>query len=103
MIKMKMSHHAVNDRLDRLTNLALTLGMGEVIFSRPDHRHPGTIKEITTTGIILCKSEQNGCLITAFMATVEQAYELYGGRPPQTIFNTVKYNNKKYSFLLKNT
>ena len=101
MIKTKMSRHAINDRLDRLTNLVITLGAGEVAFSRPDYNHPGTIKEITTTGIILCRKAEDGTLITGFMATIDQAYEVYGGKPPQTIFNVVKYNNKKYAFLLK--
>lgn len=101
MIKITLTHHAEADRLDRLATILQVLDLGKIIQERIDLEKETTMC-LTSTGIMLVKSKRIGKLITGFMATVNQMAYVYGDAViPSTIKQVVKYNNKKYAFLLK--
>jgi hypothetical protein len=103
MIRITLTHHAEADRLDRLTAILQNLELGEIVQEREFTYDNGpAVRCLTSTGIVLVKSLRTGKLVTGYMATMEQALKIYGRtRMPNTLYQTIKYNNKRYAFLLK--
>ena len=101
-MKTNMTYHAREERINRLNALIDYLGVGEVILSAPDTLHSDSIRCITSTGIIVIKAP-NGTIITAYMATVDQAMAMFAymgfKKIPYTLYRTIIYNNKRYAFI----
>lgn len=104
MMKIELTQHARNDRLDRLSAILTVMDLGEIVLETADNHEDG-IAMLTSTGIVLIKSRSTGKLITGYMATPKQARGLYHSagieRMPKEMKFRVEKNNEKYSFLYK--
>ena len=91
--KIKMSNHARDERLDRLTYIALNVGFGEVVL---EHRTETKRECITDTGVILVKGLEDDFLITAFIGTIDKVSDIYHAngyeRIPTSVYNKVIKN-----------
>lgn len=101
VMKVKMSRHAIEDRLDRLVACVEHLGVGDVVLVT---EHYGAIQKLTSTGLCLvCGADDT--LITGYMATIQQCSAMYltkgYERVPERVYRTVVRNQKEYKFLLK--
>lgn len=100
IMRVKMTRHAVEDRLDRLVACVEHLGVGEVVLTT---EHYGAIQKLTSTGLCLvCGADDE--LITGYMCTIQQCSAMYFAngreRVPEKIYKTVVRNQKEYKFLL---
>ena len=96
MIKITISEHVRTERLDRLTNIAMLVGIGEKeVLTVPIE---DKLYCLTDTGVLLVKSADGGFLITAYLATLKQAKGYYtraGYKAmPDYIYKKVKHNEK---------
>ena len=93
--RIKMSQHVQDERLDRLTYIAMNIGFGEVVL---EHRMETKRECVTDTGIILVKALDDEFLITAFVGTIDKVSALYHSngyeRIPTTIYNKIAKNSK---------
>lgn len=91
--KIQMSAHVREDRLDRMTYIAINVGFGDVIIENILE----TKREcLTDTGVILVKSLTDDFLITAFVGTIDKVSAMYHAtgheRIPARIYNKVVKN-----------
>ena len=102
-MKVELTYHARVERIDRLTALLVNLELGEIILEAPDERNEGSIRCLTSTGIVLVKSMYTGAIITGYMATMDQLHAMYYSinqrEIPRDILRRVKRNATHYSFL----
>lgn len=95
MMKMMMSAHVVEDRMERVMAIAQHIGWGVELVSVEDRQHPNRQLVITTTGVLLVRGIGNK-LITAYVPNVEKLaaiYHLAGyGRVPTNMYARVKKN-----------
>ena len=71
---MKMSIHAREDRTDRLTYIAMTVGFGAVVAERVTE----TTREcLTDTGVLIIKAREEEFMITAYIADMDKAFAVY--------------------------
>lgn len=102
-MKVELTYHAKVERIDRLTALIINLELGEIIFEAPDERNEGSVRCLTSTGIILVKSIHTGAIITGYMATMDQLHAMYYSMNqreiPRDILRRVKRNATHYNFL----
>ena len=102
-MKVELTYHARVERIDRLTALLVNLELGEIILEAPDERNEGSVRCLTSTGIVLVKSIHTGALITGYMATMDQLHAMYYSinqrEIPRDILRRVKRNATHYSFL----
>jgi hypothetical protein len=101
---IELSKHCIRDRVDRLSMILDTVGMGEIINVFDCENEHGPVKEvITSTGILLLQCPKTGKLITAFMLTTNRAVAIYRkngyDNPPRRLMNTIKNHEKKRKFL----
>ena len=91
--RIVMSAHVREDRLDRMTYIAMNVGFGEVVM---EHRLETKRECITNTGVILVKALEEDFLITAFVGTIDKVNAIYHAngfeRVPTNIYNKVQKN-----------
>lgn len=91
--KIALSSHAKNERLDRLTYIAVNIGFGETVI---EHCMETKRECVTDTGIILVKDLHNEFLITAFVGTIDKISAIYHAngfeRVPTHIYNKAQKN-----------
>lgn len=91
--RIVMSAHVREDRLDRMTYIAMNVGFGEVVM---EHRMESKRECITDTGVILVKGLEDDFLITAFVGTIDKVSAIYHAngfdRVPTKIYNKVQKN-----------
>lgn len=96
----KVTLHFRNDRADRATYIAQTVGFGNTIRVAESWNKDGMYhtKEITETGVVIIRS-YSGTLITMFIARPEQLKEMYEfhrwGRVPAWLMTKAKKNWQK--------
>lgn len=97
MTKIIMTNHAKVDRIDRLTEIAMTVGWGDVILTIQENHKRYCL---TSTGVLLVKNEVEEILITAYLANhlrVAAMYKSIGyNKVPTAIYNKVLNNEKRY-------
>lgn len=103
-MKMNMTYHAREERIDRLTAIIDCLGdIGEVILETPSATHVGSVCCLTTLGVIVVKSQYNGVIITGYMASMDQVMAMFYSAGfkgvPHHLKRRVSYNNRTYAFL----
>lgn len=87
-----MSRHLKEDRVERLTTIATTIGFGEVI---KETKHRTQTSLLTNTGVIYIVDKKEKYIITVYVATLEELVAIYKGkRVPQKLYNQVKKNTK---------
>ena len=91
--RIVMSAHVKEERLDRMTYIAMNVGFGEVIM---EHRMETKRECITDTGVILVKGLEDDFLITAFVGTIDKVSAIYHAngyeRIPSSVYNKVVKN-----------
>lgn len=102
-LTVKMTYHARVERVERIEAIAEVIGFTKPVLEYIDIEDKKKY-QLTSTGVILVMGLQSEALITAFMATHEQARKLYhlAGKSqisPKVEKKIIK-NCKKYSFLL---
>lgn len=75
MLNFEVSMHLQNDRGDRVAYIQRTVGFGDVIMAEMPSR--GAIRALTDTGVVLVLSNDKKRLLTAFIATLSQAIDIY--------------------------
>lgn len=95
---MTMTNHAREDRADRLTYIALTIGFGNIVFERKS----GEFREcITDTGVLMIKNLTKEVLVTAYIIGIDKAVLLYkkefgnDAMLPRSLYRTI-INNRKH-------
>ena len=96
----KVSIHFKEERIDRATYIAKTVGFGKIVQAAHYYRQDGkyTVHTITETGVIILYGTNNK-IITMFIARPEQVIALYKknewGKVPNWLMNKVNKNWKK--------
>lgn len=85
------STHARIDRQDRMVAILMTVGFGEICYTKRTVKN--RLIHFTDTGCILI-SEGN-TIITGYISTYEQMLEYFDGNVPSTIRKIVKSSNKQ--------
>lgn len=93
-IKGQPTQHAGEDRLDRITQIAMTIGFGQVV---KEKMKDGKWYQITDTGVLVVRTGNREAIITMWTATMKQVSEIYGDeRIPETLKNRMRANRKKF-------
>lgn len=96
----KVTIHFRDERADRATYIAQTIGFGEVIRTAEIYHANGLveIRQITETGVQISRGV-DGRLITMFIMRKQQIYRLYKtngwGNPPHWLITKAEKNWKK--------
>lgn len=96
----KVTIHFRDERVERATYIAETVGFGEVIRTAESYRADGLygVTQITSTGVIIVRGISNA-LVTMYIAKPEQIVNLYKynnwGRVPMALYNKAKKNWQK--------
>ena len=103
-MKQNFTNHLINDRLDRVTHILTTVGVGEILYKFQESNQYGpNLHCITDTGVLIIKSADDDCIITMFMLTERRLFAYWKthmvGRPPQYLIKLVGNNQKKRRFL----
>ena len=103
-MKVNLTDHVVNDRLDRITAILTTVGVGEVVYKFQESNQYGpNVHCITNTGVIIIKDAHEDKIITMFMLTERRLFAYWkthmASRPPQYLVKLVGNNQKKRRFL----
>ena len=101
---MKMTKHAQVDRISRLEYICDTVGIGEVVaeINEIDEYGNTLSKKLTDTGVIIIVSVNYNRLVTAFIASCNQAITIWrtdkgdGKRLPNSLYKQIKTNEKYY-------
>lgn len=107
MMKFEMTHHAREERIDRLVKCVELIGVGEVILtaSTEEETRRGVKRQLTSTGLVLVVNAQSNILITGYMGNLSQVVAIYREngieRMPNSMHKQVKRNVEKYRFLLE--
>ena len=97
--RIQMTSHVIDDRLDRLTYIAMNVGFGNVILERI-HEDSKKRDCFTDTGVLLIKDAYKEVLITAYIPDIDKETAIYRNcgytTTPQEIVRLVKKNRKHY-------
>ena len=97
MSNLVWSRHIREERDDRMLEILLGDGLGEIIDERLTAG--GVKKCLTDTGCCLIVGE-NHIVITAYLITFDQVAVFYDGmKIPKEVYRTLLHNYKKYSSL----
>ena len=114
---IKMSEHATNDRIERLTYIATEIGIGEPVLSYLDETTYRLVI-LTDTGVVVIENSYTEELVTAYVASLDRACamwkRIHGTRIlPNTLYKRILRNksahyqevneiNKSYGYKYKN-
>jgi UDP-N-acetylglucosamine enolpyruvyl transferase len=96
----KVTIHFSQDRIERATYIAETVGFGEVIRTAEYYDSDGryACQQITDTGVVVIRNDRN-MLVTMYIAEPDQMIEIFHrfgwGRVPVALWNKVKKNAQK--------
>lgn len=74
--RITMTNHIKEERLDRLTYIALNVGFGNVILEHI-REEDGRRDCLTDTGVLMIKAAHEEILITAFVANIDKVTAIY--------------------------
>lgn len=104
MLMFEMTDHAKVERLDRLVECVKRIGLGDVILTAPNYDR-SSMRQLTSTGIILVVSADGKTLITGYMGNMSQVISIYRAngidKLPNSIYKMVKRNCEKHKCLLE--
>lgn len=106
IMKVEMTRHAKEERIDRLTRCMVEIGMNEIIreIVTTTGTHGPAIYSITDTGLVFIKSPVTNKLITGYMGSVGQIINIFaqiGEEVPRALLMRVKSNCKRFPYLLE--
>ena len=91
--ELNWSKHICNDHIDRMMEIILKIGFGEIQYAFPSEEKQIT-NYVTSTGcLLIC---QGNFVITAYLLSFQQASALFNkDRIPQAIYNQIRKNYKR--------
>ena len=91
---MTLTAHAMNDRMERLNYIKATVGFGYIIKELERVKNGREeVACITSTGVMVIKNKDRTKMVTAFIATVGQAKQVYqSDRLPDNVYRTIAAN-----------
>lgn len=98
-LHVRFSSHALNERADRITYIATTIGFGEVIARKVVEDERGkAIRLLTDTGVIIVTDIHEKYILTMWIANPTQVKDFYpDGVRNQAVLRLVKkYMEKGY-------
>ena len=98
-LRMAFSKHALNERADRITYIATTIGFGEIIARKLVVNERGKVMRLLTdTGVIIVTDIHEECILTMWIANSTQVKDFYpDGVRNQAVLRLVKkYMEKGY-------
>ena len=97
--ELNWSKHICNDHVDRMMEIILKIGFGEIQYAFPDKEKQVT-NYVTSTGcLLIC---QGNFVITAYLLSFQQASALFNkDRIPQAIYNQIRKNYKRSTSIKK--
>jgi len=100
-MKMQMTQHVLNDRMERMLYIAEHVGWGEVIMEVENSAT--TCMCLTSTGVVLVKNLHRDTLITAYLPNrndlIYMCRALGYSRIPTVVENKMRKNHKHYLVL----
>lgn len=97
--RIRFSNHALNERADRITYIATTIGFGEVIARKVvEDKRGKVVRLLTDTGVIIVTDLREECILTMWIADPTQVKDFYpDGVRNQAVLRLVKkYMEKGY-------
>lgn len=94
--KMNFSTHITNDRLDRMTYIAMTIGFGEVAYTFPCKGYQDRYVILTTTGVLMVKTRSE-MVVTVFIPEYKRVHALFAEMEmevPRYYRNIIEKNQK---------
>lgn len=95
-----LTAHVITEREKRFQFIQDTIGFGEPCFTckKARDKDGDAIATLTDTGVIVIQEEVTETIITAYIATVKQAYALYytakgTTKMPSDLWKQINYNN----------
>lgn len=85
------STHARIDRQERMMAILMTIGFGEICYTKKTVKN--RLIHFTNTGCILIS--EGTTIITGYVSSREQMLEYFDGQVPSTIRKIVKNSNKQ--------
>lgn len=98
-LRIRFSNHALNERADRITYIATTIGFGEIIARKLVEDERGKVMRLLTdTGVIIVTDPREECILTMWIADPAQVKDFYpDGVRNQAVLRLVKkYMEKGY-------
>ena len=95
-MKIMMTKHVVNDRMERLMYIAQNIGWGEILVEVQSSND--TRMCLTSTGVVLIKPLYEERLVTAYVANIN---DIGCTRVPSFMFTKVKKNKGHVAILSK--
>lgn len=98
-LRIRFSNHALNERADRITYIATTIGFGEVIARKLVVDERGKVMRLLTdTGVVIVTDPHEECILTMWIADPTQVKDFYpDGVRNQAVLRLVKkYMEKGY-------
>ena len=86
------STHARFERQERMTAILMTVGFGEICYTKKTVQN--RLMHFTTSGCILISEENT--IVTGYLSTHTQMLEFFNGEVPSEIRKIVKQSNKIY-------
>ena len=97
--RITMTRHIKEERLDRLTYIAMNVGFGNVVLEQT-RGSDGKRDCLTDTGVLLVKDIVNEVLITAYVIDINKATAMYKNcgfqSVPQSMKRVIIRNEKKH-------
>lgn len=101
-MKMQLTKHARNDRVDRIMYIAENVGWGEPVFEFADAARQ-TRSVLTSTGVIIIKNYNVDRLITAYVGRIDEVKFMYASkgynRIPEFMYSKVMKNKKHLPYM----
>lgn len=95
-----ISDHVIEERSGRFIKMLKEIGYNGIVAEIVDEMNPAHVQHITDTGILFITAKcPDGkiILVTGFLITIDKLTAIYKGqRIPQSLYNTVVRNRKKY-------
>ena len=94
MMQFKMTKHATEERMERMVQIAMNVGWGEIVLRRPVPE-ARKVECITSTGVCVCLNEDETVLITAFVVTIDKAMAMSDAKLSKELRQVIRHNTKK--------
>lgn len=94
-MKIEFSNHCIEERSERIYEIASTIGFGEIMQYFPGAHE---VKAITDTGVLLIMTPNKKKIITLYVVTMAQAKKIFKGEVPAQLKKTLRRYEKKGKF-----
>ena len=94
-MKIEFSNHCIEERNERVYEIASTIGFGEIMQYFPGAHE---VKAITDTGVLLVMTPNKKKIITLYVVTMAQAEKIFKGEVPAQLKKVLRRYEKKGKF-----